>query len=84
MKACGGCHQSRYSCTFDQVDKISHASADYQDGGNSRAIAPLGSLEGFGAHSRSEEPTRRTTIDQRESVIAAFVRQGRGRQGLRH
>ena len=41
--------------------------------GNPRAIAPLCSPEGLGAHPQSEWPTRRTTINQRESAVAAFV-----------
>ena len=35
---------------LDQVIKIFRAYPDHGDGGNSRAIAPLRSLEGLGAH----------------------------------
>ena len=74
MKICGDRNQRQYFRTLGQLEKISHASPNHQDGGNSRAIAPLRSLEGLGAHPQSEQPTRRTTINQRESAVAAFIR----------
>jgi hypothetical protein len=46
--------QSRYFRTLDQVDQMSRASPDHGNDGNSRAIAPLGSPEGSGAHPRSD------------------------------